>query len=171
MDETTGGERRLTAALRALAADDSASGASAAVQVRLFGEVRRLHDARRRSLRKMLMLTAVLSVATAMPVWYVATTTDRTTANMSGRIPAAQEMVTAFYPLVYGSVPMSSARIVRIEVDREVATTLGLDQIESGRSHTANAVLADVLVGDDGLARAVRFVRPVAGTPPKEQQQ
>ena len=44
------------------------------------------------------------------------------------------------------------------------------DRVGLVRAHTARAigssvtdtVLADVLVGDDGLARAVRFVRPAA---------
>ncbi len=171
MDETRISEGRLTAALRALAADDAVSGASTAVQERLLEEVRRLHDARRRSVRTLSVLTALLCIATAMSVWYVAATRDRTLASVGGRIPVGQEMVTAFYPLVYSNVPMSSPRLVRIEVDREVATALGLDQTESSQSGASRMIFADVLIGDDGLARAVRFVRPVTGTTRRDQLQ
>ena len=77
-------------------------------------------------------------------------------------MPGDAEAVTAFLPLLYSSVPLSNGQVIRMEVPRRALASFGLasiDAVEAGRSGT---VLADVLVGDDGLARAVRFVRPTA---------
>jgi hypothetical protein len=79
-------------------------------------------------------------------------------------------MVTVFFPLVYSTVPMSGARLVRLEVPRETVTALGLDADVSMLGTSSPFVMADVVVGDDGLARAVRFVRPIRRNLEKEQQ-
>jgi hypothetical protein len=67
-----------------------------------------------------------------------------------------------FYALQYSTVPIGEGRIVRIEVPRSAPVAFGLDPVEFV-SARRGAVLADVIVGEDGLARAVRFVRPVTG--------
>jgi hypothetical protein len=164
----------LAASLRALAADDAADGASAAVRVRLLDEVRRLRHARRRSLMKMSVLASALCVATALPVWHLATRDLRGRSSpASQRLPALpnDEMVTAFFPLSYSTVPMTRGRLVRLEVPRDTVKAFGVDATESALGSVSSTVLADVLVGDDGLARAVRFVRPLAGNRQKETQQ
>jgi hypothetical protein len=167
-------QQRLTGPLRALAADDAAHGASAAVQIRLLEEVQRLRGVRRRSLLKMSVLASALSVATALPIWHLATSDlrGRSSSSAQGR-PALLngEMVTAFFPLSYSTVPMSRGRLVRLEVPRETVRAFGVDATESALGMASSTVLADVLVGDDGLARAVRFVRPVAGNRQEETQQ
>jgi hypothetical protein len=66
---------------------------------------------------------------------------------------------TGFFPLFYASVPASSTQVIRMEVPRAALAQFGLDSADANVNGT---VLADVLVGDDGLARAVRFVRPVS---------
>ena len=69
---------------------------------------------------------------------------------------------TAFMPLVYSALPYTNAHIVRLEVPRAALKHFGLAPAESpaGASPVSrDTVLADVLVGEDGLARAVRFVR------------
>lgn len=66
-----------------------------------------------------------------------------------------------FYPLAYSSVPVTNGRLVRIEVPRSAPVAFGVDPI-SLVSSRRGAVLADVVVGEDGLARAVRFVRHAA---------
>jgi len=65
-------------------------------------------------------------------------------------------------PLTYSALPYTDAQIVRLEVPRSALENFGLAPADlpadaSAVSH--NTVLADVLVGEDGLARAVRFVR------------
>ena len=172
MDETPGRQPRLTASLQALAADDAASGASEAVQRRLLEEVRRLRHARRRSLLKMSFFAGALAMVTALPILHLAIRNgggpSSSPQKVSGRRDA--EMVTAFFPLPYSTVPMSGGRIVRLEVARETVLAFGVDTTETTGGAAAHTVLADVIVGDDGLARAVRFVRPVSRGTQKEQQ-
>ncbi|HEX5107153.1 MAG TPA: hypothetical protein VFV95_01845 [Vicinamibacterales bacterium] len=65
-----------------------------------------------------------------------------------------------FFPLAYSNVPITDGRIVRIEVPRSAASAFGVDPVDLVSARHRDAVLADVVVGVDGLARAVRFVRP-----------
>lgn len=164
---------RLVAALRALGADDDASGALPDVPARLLDEVRRLRRARRRSLVTMSVLTAGLCVATALPIWHLATHdihAPSSSAPQGAGVPSEGEMATAFFPLEYSAVPMSGGRLVRLEVPREAVTAFGLEVSEATGGSASDIVLADVIVGDDGLARAVRFVRPVRREARKERQ-
>lgn len=64
-----------------------------------------------------------------------------------------------FFPLRYSNVPVSDVRIIRLEVPRTALAAFGVDPRDA-TSARPDAVLADVLVGEDGLARAVRFVHP-----------
>jgi hypothetical protein len=67
------------------------------------------------------------------------------------------ESVTEFVPLVAsGTPPLASGQLVRVKLPRSALNALGLplDLARAGES-----VQADVLVGDDGLARAIRLVR------------
>ena len=73
---------------------------------------------------------------------------------------SAQEVATEFLPLLYSSVPATNMRMVRLAVPRAALASFGLTPLESLDRASTGTVLADVLVGDDGLARAVRFVRP-----------
>lgn len=77
-----------------------------------------------------------------------------------GASQIAREATTEFFPLFFGSVPASSEHIVRIEVPRASLVQFGLASAHD-MNRTTGTVLADVLVGEDGLARAVRFVRPI----------
>lgn len=63
-----------------------------------------------------------------------------------------------FFPLPYVTVPVTEGHIVRLEVPSSSVEAFGVDPAELV-SPRPDAVLADVLVGEDGLARAVRFVR------------
>jgi len=173
MDEVPTERPGLTASLRALAAVDAANGASAAVQMRLLDEVRRLRRARRRSLRTMSILTAALFLGTALPIWHLARGVSRgpsLSAPQSVGVQPQGEMVTAFFPLEYSTVPMTGGRLVRLQVPGEAATAFGLEVSKTAGGSTASVVLADVLVGDDGLARAVRFVSPMTRDVLKGQQ-
>ena len=74
-------------------------------------------------------------------------------------VALADDVTTDFLPLPHGSVPLTDGQLVRLEVPRTALSEFGLAP-ESPELAEA-AVLADVLVGEDGLARAVRFVRAV----------
>ena len=155
----------LTAALRALAEDDARGGTSPAVEARLLGEVRSIGRARRlRGYVSAFALAAVLVLA-------VAGLLRRAAAPPPAGEPAGalvqdsrREVATAFFPLLYSGIPFTDGHIVRMEVPRTALASFGLaspdaDALVAGSP--PRSVLADVLVGEDGLARAVRFVRPV----------
>jgi len=154
----------LAAAFQALAEDEAGIGASAGVEARLLSEVRAIGVARRRRQHR-----AVLAVAAAAMLVIAGLATWRS------RMPAAptreaatspasitNEVATAFLPLVYGNVPVTDAQLVRLEVPRSALRSFGLLGIEPADESSSATVVADVVVGEDGLARAVRFVRPAA---------
>ncbi len=157
MHEPTYRERALTNALRALAEDEAREGASAKVESRLLSEVRALAHARRRTQMKLLAIAAVLIIAVTIPVWQL---TERPPAapQSSALSNMGSDTTTEFYPLTFSNVPMTGGQLVRLEVSRAALASFGLLPAESLGSRPGT-VLADVLVGEDGLARAVRFVR------------
>jgi hypothetical protein len=54
---------------------------------------------------------------------------------------------------------MSESRIVRLEVSRDALIMFGLSGVDTIARSSPETVLADVVVGEDGLARAIRFVK------------
>lgn len=149
----------LTRALRRLKEDDEALSASPAVEARLLQEVRSLQPRRRWSPQLIAALTAaVIVVATLSITWWAR---SRTTPEL-----VTQEATTEFFPLFYSSVPSAQTHLVRLELPRESLARFGLMSAD-GIDRTSGTVLADVLIGDDGLARAVRFVRKLS----QEQRQ
>ena len=78
----------------------------------------------------------------------------------SGGLVVSQAITaeTGFFPLPYVTVPVTDGHLVRLEVPSSSVEAFGVDPTELV-SPRPDAVLADVLVGEDGLARAVRFVR------------
>ncbi|HZH90884.1 MAG TPA: hypothetical protein VEX70_09755 [Pyrinomonadaceae bacterium] len=69
------------------------------------------------------------------------------------------ESVTEFISLVAGSPgasPLESGQLVRVQLPRAALASLGLP---SNAERADEPVKADVLLGNDGLARAIRFVR------------
>jgi hypothetical protein len=68
------------------------------------------------------------------------------------------ENLTDFLLLRYGDdhEPMESGEVIRVQMPRSALITLGLPvDVE----HADEPVMADLLIGEDGLARAIRFVR------------
>jgi len=170
----------LTSALRALDEDDRLTGASPAVEARLLAEVRSIAwSRRRRRVHAALAFAAALFVAVT-GVWLSAWRTNprqlpqalRSDAGIASTQARTGEVATAFLPLMYSSVPMTEGHLVRLEVPRTALASLGVAPLESiDTSASGGMVLADVLVGEDGLARAVRFVRPSRYQEPRLQQQ
>lgn len=156
MQESERDDQLLTRALRALA-DEADKGASAAVEARLLAEVRAIGRSRQQGDMKVYAIAAALLIAVALPIWHVAR-------RVPSPAAAADETATEFFPLMYGTVPVRSGHVVRMEVPEAVMASFGLQT--SGADPT-DTVLADVLVGEDGLARAVSFVL----TSPQEDQQ
>ena len=144
----------LSDALRRLANADKTMTASPAVEARLRAEVRaRSARSTRWNGGTLLALAAAVTICVSVPaLWW------RTQIPLSS---APETAMTEFFPLFYGSVPSASGHIVRMEVPRASLARFGLASAHDA-GQTTGTVLADVLVGDDGLARAVRFVRPIS---------
>ena len=160
-------ERSLEAAFRAVAEEDAGIGASPAVEARLLAEVRSIAAGRRRrTFAAALGIAAALLLVLAVPAWRM--TGSDTVSDPVGvsrppvPAPNAREVTTEFLPLLYSSVPASHVQMVRLAVPRAALASFGLAPLEALDRASTGTVLADVLVGDDGLARAVRFVRPAA---------
>jgi hypothetical protein len=146
----------LDAALRAVREAERDMGASDAVRARLQMQVRAHAIGRRQTAGLTLAAAAVLLIGIAASLWQL--TATRYPATVLTRADRQEEVVTAFFPLIYGDVPIADGRLVRLEVSRQALATFGLDDTRAFDDRSADTVWADVLVGEDGLARAVRFV-------------
>jgi len=145
----------LARALRRLKDEDQALSASPAVEARLLEQLRGLRKPQRRWWPHMIAALAAVAIvlATVSITWWKPV--PQVPANAAN---VAQEVTTEFFPLFYGSVPAVQSHVVRLELPRASLARFGLTSADA-IERTAGTVLADVLVGDDGLARAVRFVR------------
>jgi hypothetical protein len=66
-----------------------------------------------------------------------------------------REIATQFYPLLDVQPPFERGELVRVMVPAGTMRTVGFPVSED---HLSDLVQADVLVGQEGLARAIRFV-------------
>jgi hypothetical protein len=84
------------------------------------------------------------------------TAKDESKPDTSGSV--VSEIATDFMPLVEGGnlSLMDSAQIVRVELPRSALISFGLPM---NMERADERIKADVLLGNDGLARAIRFVR------------
>ena len=146
------GMTKLNAALRALDADDAKLCASAEVRERLLSKLREASRARRRKWLGVSSIAAALLLAIALYAW-----------RIGNRQPAPEtsitEVATEFLPLPYSHVPMHTVSTVRIEVPATALASFGLAPGDYRENN--GTVQADVLVGEDGIARAVRFIRTI----------
>lgn len=72
--------------------------------------------------------------------------------------PAESEIMTDFMPLTYGAAmsPNEGGQLVRVELPRSALVSMGLPM---NAELSNERVKADILLGYDGMARAIRFVR------------
>ena len=118
----------------------------------------------------MYALAAGLVIATGLPVWQLTTQPAIERSPRAVAIPAGDgEEATAFYPLAYGAVPVTHGNVVRMAVSPAAVASLGVEPM-AGNTSPTDVLLADVLVGEDGLARAVRFVRTPSRNSAQEQR-
>jgi len=66
------------------------------------------------------------------------------------------EVVTDFFPLMDPAPPFDRGQILRVQLPATAMQAVGLPV---GDGHLADQIQADVLVGEEGLPRAIRFVR------------
>jgi hypothetical protein len=74
---------------------------------------------------------------------------------------AQNEVVTDYIPLTYmnDSTAFDSGSVVRVQVPRSTLISMGLPM---NVENSSALVKADVVVGDDGVARAIRFVHNIS---------
>jgi len=63
--------------------------------------------------------------------------------------------VTEFFPLIDSAPPFERGQMLRVQLPAAAMRTVGLPV---GEDHLADPIQADVLVGEEGMPRAIRFV-------------
>lgn len=175
-------EQELLQGLRALAAD-SPREAPAYVERRLLAELHRRSGARRRNLWWMASSAAAIAAAVAVALWiqpaprkaaplrasvansqpsHVMTAATAPVIQPAMRVRKAasrpNQTAMSFYPLPDAEAlpPLENATVIRVQLPMSSLRLMGF-QINEDRA--SERIEADVLLGQDGLARGVRFVR------------
>jgi len=93
------------------------------------------------------------SVVKAMPVQTKRTSNRRLKSNYQN-----SEVATDFLPLTFvaDSAAQESGHVVRVRVPRSALIAFG---VPMNVERAGEFIMADVMIGDDGLARAIRFVQ------------
>jgi hypothetical protein len=151
-------QQALTAALRALAGEDEAAQAAPAVEARLRAAVKA--SAPRRPGRALVLMA---SVAALLLLALGLRATGHRRAPLPAPHAAEAERVEPeeFAPLVYGE-PLEGAdalHLTRVRVPRSALASFGW----RGPVDDGPPVDAEVLVGQDGVARGIRFVSDDGG--------
>ena len=157
-------DQKLLEGLHELAADGSQE-APLALEARLVGELRRRSRARRRNIWLGLG-TATIAACLALvlirfvPIHRLVQIEHGQSIAQAevGETPDPGDQVALnFYPLPDSDElpPLESATIVRVQLPMSSLRLMGLPVSEDG---AADFVEADMLLGQDGLARGVRFV-------------
>jgi len=76
--------------------------------------------------------------------------------------PPKDEIVTEFYPLMEDPLPFERGELLRVSLPAAAMRTVGVTVSED---RLGEIVQADVLVGQEGLARAIRFVSAQVNRP------
>ena len=171
-------EERIVEALRALSEHDASREASPEVEGRL--RVQFQSRRRRRALRR--AAAWATAAAAAMVVFFMVTNqmppapaparevvtqtvvvqpqaapsvAVRTPRRVRRPVTRTQEVVTDFFPLMDAAPPFERGQLLRVELPASAMQMVGLPVRED---RLADSVQADVLVGEEGLPRAIRFV-------------
>lgn len=82
--------------------------------------------------------------------------TPRKVAPKIAAVPEPHEVVTDFFPLMNPAPSFGRGQMLRVQLPAAAMQTVGLPVREE---HLDDLVQADVLVGEEGMPRAIRFVR------------
>lgn len=149
------GERELLNGLHAIASD-SRGEAPVQIEERLVAEFRK--RSRRRRARAWMSAGGMGAVAAAIAllVW-IAPVTSKSVATQPLAMGAADEDATDFYPLPDADSlpPVESGLVVRVQLPMASLEMIGFPGSPDGATEP---VEAEVLLGQDGLARGVRLV-------------
>jgi hypothetical protein len=148
-------ERELLEGLRALSADGP-SQAPVALEDRLLTEFRR--RSRQRRARAWMSAVSVGAVAATIAVLlWIGPLGAKRVAPQPDATVLADERAAGFYPLPDADSlpPVESAMVVRVQMPMASLELIGFP---INQDHTSDRVEAEVLLGQDGLARGVRLV-------------
>jgi len=154
-------ERPVVAGLSLLAADMQTVSAPARLEANLLRVYRERYPARASSPCEVrhwwAAAAAVLLVASALWIGGRHPSAPPLEASNSPAMAGVEEGDAAFIPLPgAAALPQDEdVDLVRVELPRSAITALGIPNIDEG---AAESVEAEVLVGQDGMARAVRFL-------------
>jgi hypothetical protein len=104
-------------------------------------------------------LAAGLTLALAAPLLM---TLPHSTADFSTANVAADDTEQPFLAMPYAGSFTGEAQVIRLEVPVTTLRAFGVTAPAARGQRSDAPVLADVLIGDDGIARAIRLVGPVA---------
>jgi hypothetical protein len=169
-------EEEVLNALRALAESDREKEASRAVEIRLRSAFQKKYKRRSwwtlavpalaATAAAVVVLVVKLEPApqtmqiavAAPPVAVVPVAAALTVQPTPARRPKPQprEVATDFFPLMDAPLPFDQGELLRVSVPASAMRIVGLPVRED---RLTEMVQADVLVGEEGLARAIRFVR------------
>ena len=147
-------ERELLEGLRAVAADDARE-APMEVEARLLTEFRR--RSRLRRMRTFMFAGSIGAIAAIITVLvWIGPLAPRNAASPDATT-IADETTAGFYPLpdADGLPPVESAMVVRVQMP---IASLELIGFPINQDRASERVEAEVLLGQDGLARGVRLV-------------
>jgi hypothetical protein len=172
-------EERIVEALRTLSEHDASREASPEVETRLRFQ---FQSRRRRRAWGRAAVWATAAAAAAMVVFFVEAhrkppapapvrevvtqsvvaqpaaapaAVVKATRRVPKSVPRPQEVVTDFFPLMDPALPFERGQLLRVELPASAMQMVGLPVRED---RLAEPVQADVLVGEEGLPRAIRFV-------------
>jgi hypothetical protein len=160
-------EKALRDVMAAAAVEDSVKEAPPRVREMLVGAFRERRMAAQRQRRTWLRRVLAGSVAAILLLSAAVALrkTVNTRARMSTALSAIQnseaaaetgdEVMTDFIPVVYDPAPIGRGSLVRVELPRAALGAFGLPVNED---RNEELVQADLLLDDDGVMRAVRFV-------------
>jgi hypothetical protein len=161
--------------LRALAESDREKEAPPEVEIRLKAAFRRKYQRRR-----LWPYFAMAAVAAGMALFFVRVPKAQTMEIAVVTPPALaleaskplprkvmhrkqpREVVTEFYPLMEDPPPFERGELLRVSLPAAAMRSVGVPVSED---RLAETVQADVLVGQEGLARAIRFVNTSVNRP------
>jgi hypothetical protein len=171
-------EERMVEALRALSEHDASREASCEVEARLrvkFQSRRRRGAWRRAAVWAAAAAAAlvmffvvtnrkppapalvheVVTQAAAVQPEVAAAAVVKSPRRVRRPVTRPQEVVTDFFPLMDPAPPFERGQLLRVELPASAMQMVGLPVRED---RLADPVQADVLVGEEGLPRAIRFV-------------
>jgi hypothetical protein len=162
--------------LRALAESDREKEAPPEVEIRLKAAFRRKYMRRRTwpyfaaaavAAGTVLLFvrvpkTQTMEIAVVTPPAPVLSAAKPALRKVAHRKQPQEEVVTEFYPLMEDPPPFERGELLRVSLPAAAMRSVGVPVSED---RLAETVQADLLVGQEGLARAIRFVNTSVNRP------